>query len=84
MPGSVIATPVAAGVVVARGEPVVVVEAMKMEHTLTAPVAGSVELLVNPGAQVQLDQLLARVVSEAEQSDGETPHALESAKDATL
>ncbi len=69
---------------VAAGEPVVVVEAMKIEHTLAAPVAGSVELLVNPGAQVQLDQLLARIVSDAEQSDGERPHAVESAKDAFL
>lgn len=33
-----------------------------MEHSLTAPVAGTVELLVEPGAQVRLDQVLARVV----------------------
>jgi len=64
MPGSVIATPAAAGTAVAAGDPVVVVEAMKMEHTLTAPVAGTVELLVDPGTQVQLDQILARIVTE--------------------
>lgn len=62
MPGSVIATPVATGTVVAAGAPIVVVEAMKMEHTLTAPIAGRVELLVDPGAQVRLDQLLARII----------------------
>lgn len=65
MPGSVIAAPVASGAVVAAGDPVVVVEAMKMEHALTAPVAGTVELLVEPGAQVRLDQVLARVVAHA-------------------
>ncbi|ATL72376.1 ATP-binding protein [Nocardia terpenica] len=62
MPGSVIAVPAAPGATVAAGAPVVVVEAMKMEHTLTAPLAGTVELLVDSGTQVQVDQLLARIV----------------------
>ncbi|MFR9750917.1 acetyl/propionyl/methylcrotonyl-CoA carboxylase subunit alpha [Nocardia sp. 004] len=63
MPGSVITVPVTAGSTVAAGDPVVIVEAMKMEHSLTAPIAGTVELLVEPGAQVRLDQVLARVVA---------------------
>ncbi|MEV0359322.1 biotin carboxylase N-terminal domain-containing protein [Nocardia sp. NPDC050697] len=63
MPGSVIAVGTAAGTEVAAGDPVVVVEAMKMEHTLTAPVAGTVELLVTPGTQVRLDQVLARITA---------------------
>ncbi len=63
MPGSVIAIPVADGAAVAVGTPVVVVEAMKMEHTLTAPVAGTVEVLVEPGAQVRLDQPLVRIAA---------------------
>ncbi|MFC3962601.1 acetyl/propionyl/methylcrotonyl-CoA carboxylase subunit alpha [Nocardia jiangsuensis] len=63
MPGSVIAIGTAAGTEVAAGDPVVVVEAMKMEHTLTAPVAGTVELLVTPGTQVRLDQVLARITA---------------------
>ncbi|WP_062984040.1 acetyl/propionyl/methylcrotonyl-CoA carboxylase subunit alpha [Nocardia anaemiae] len=63
MPGSVIAVPVANGATVAVGAPVVVVEAMKMEHTLTAPVAGTVEVLVEPGAQVRLDQPLVRIAA---------------------
>ncbi|MFE7743348.1 acetyl/propionyl/methylcrotonyl-CoA carboxylase subunit alpha [Nocardia sp. NPDC057455] len=71
MPGSVIAVPVAAGGVVAAGDPVVIVEAMKMEHSLTAPVAGTVELLVEPGAQVRLDQVLARVLAQAETNHDE-------------
>ncbi|MCP2290533.1 biotin carboxylase N-terminal domain-containing protein [Nocardia amikacinitolerans] len=71
MPGSVIAVPVTSGAAVAAGAPVVVVEAMKMEHTLTAPVAGVVEVLVEPGAQVRLDQPLARVVAESNISERE-------------
>ncbi|MEV6388674.1 acetyl/propionyl/methylcrotonyl-CoA carboxylase subunit alpha [Nocardia xishanensis] len=71
MPGSVIAVPVASGATVAAGAPVVVVEAMKMEHTLTAPVAGTVEVLVTPGAQVRLDQPLARIVAAAETNTSE-------------
>ncbi|WP_433628336.1 acetyl/propionyl/methylcrotonyl-CoA carboxylase subunit alpha [Nocardia sp. CA-120079] len=74
MPGSVIAVPVANGAIVAAGAPVVVVEAMKMEHTLTAPVAGTVEVLVEPGAQVRLDQPLVRITAaptEPETAEGE-------------
>jgi acetyl-CoA/propionyl-CoA carboxylase, biotin carboxylase, biotin carboxyl carrier protein len=61
MPGTVIAVPAAGGQAVRAGDPVVVVEAMKMEHTLRAPVDGVVELLVAAGAQVALDQVLARL-----------------------
>ncbi|MEP6547497.1 MAG: biotin carboxylase N-terminal domain-containing protein [Gammaproteobacteria bacterium] len=42
LPGTVVAVHVAAGGEVARGAPLVTVEAMKMEHTLTAPYAGTV------------------------------------------
>ncbi|UGT57892.1 acetyl/propionyl/methylcrotonyl-CoA carboxylase subunit alpha [Nocardia asteroides] len=63
MPGSVIAAPVTDGATVEVGDPVIVIEAMKMEHTLTAPVAGTVEVLAQPGAQVTLDQVLVRVVA---------------------
>nr|WP_024802104.1 biotin carboxylase N-terminal domain-containing protein [Nocardia sp. BMG51109] len=73
MPGSVIAVPAAAGAVVAAGAPVVVVEAMKMEHTLTAPIAGTVELLVESGRQVQVEQVLARIVPLAAGSDAAPP-----------
>lgn len=70
MPGSVIAVHVQPGTEVAAGTPVVVVEAMKMEHTLTAPVAGTVELLVAAGDQVQVEQVLARIAA-APRPDGE-------------
>ncbi|QBJ95566.1 acetyl/propionyl/methylcrotonyl-CoA carboxylase subunit alpha [Rhodococcus sp. ABRD24] len=61
MPGTVIAVHVASGDDVAAGTAVVVVEAMKMEHTLTAPVDGTVEVLVAAGDQVKVDQPLARI-----------------------
>ncbi len=69
MPGAVIAVSATAGSTVAAGAPVLVVEAMKMEHTLTAPTAGTVELLVDSGAQVQVDQVLARIVPDAESKE---------------
>lgn len=43
MPGTVIAVHVRPGDVVARGDPLMVMEAMKMEHTITAPFEGTVE-----------------------------------------
>ncbi len=70
MPGSVVAVGVSDGDEVAAGTVVVTVEAMKMEHALSTPVAGVVELLVAEGDQVKVDQPLARVVAteEGEQS----------------
>ncbi|WP_373695622.1 acetyl-CoA carboxylase biotin carboxylase subunit [Stenotrophomonas sp. C960] len=43
MPGKIVATLVAAGTEVQRGTPLVVLEAMKMEHTLQAPADGTVK-----------------------------------------
>jgi len=42
LPGKVIALLVEAGAVVEKGTPLMIVEAMKMEHTITAPAAGSI------------------------------------------
>jgi biotin carboxyl carrier protein len=42
LPGTVVAVHVVAGQSVKRGAPLVTVEAMKMEHTLTAPYDGVV------------------------------------------
>lgn len=69
MPGSVIAVNVAADSPVEEGEPVVVVEAMKMEHTLTAPISGRVEVLVSVGDQVKVDQVLARLIPESSEEE---------------
>lgn len=65
MPGTVLAVKAAEGDLVEAGQPLVVVEAMKMEHTVTAPLAGVVaQLPVRAGAQVALDAVLA-VIEEA-------------------
>ena len=61
MPGVVVAVGVEEGADVAAGTVVVTVEAMKMEHALTAPVDGVVELLVAVGDQVKVGQPLARI-----------------------
>lgn len=65
MPGSVVAVRVESGDHVDQGDPIVVVEAMKMEHVLTAPAAGIVTVTAVQGAQVGLDEVLATVVDEA-------------------
>lgn len=62
MPGSVIAVHVAPDSAVQEGDPVVVVEAMKMEHTMIAPIAGRVHLMVEVGEQVKVDQVLAQLI----------------------
>lgn len=61
MPGTVVAVPVASGTAVAAGDTVAVVEAMKMEHRLVAPISGTVTVTVAPGDIVKLDQLVAVV-----------------------
>ena len=59
MPGSVLETQVAAGAKVAKGDLLVILEAMKMEHRITAPRDGVVESVhVNVGEQVENAQLL--------------------------
>jgi 3-methylcrotonyl-CoA carboxylase alpha subunit len=62
MPGRIIAVDVAAGDTVTKGQKLVTLEAMKMEHSLTAPFDGTVsELNAAPGAQVQVEALLVRI-----------------------
>ena len=64
MPGSVVAVNVTDGQMVEAGEVIVVVEAMKMEHSLRTPVAGTSKPLVTVGDQVKLGQPLAVVITE--------------------
>ena len=65
MPGSVIRVAVAQGDTVAAGQPLIWLEAMKMEHTITAPADGIVETLaVVRGQQLSVGDVLA-VITEA-------------------
>jgi acetyl-CoA/propionyl-CoA carboxylase, biotin carboxylase, biotin carboxyl carrier protein len=66
MPGTVTLVQAAVGDRVEAGAPLLVVEAMKMEHVLTAPLAGTVtELGVTAGQQVRLDERVAVVTPPA-------------------
>jgi len=60
MPGSVIAIHAAVGDPVAAGDAIVTLEAMKMEHTVTAPIDGRLaELTIAPAEHVKRGQVLA-------------------------
>ncbi|MFV0459141.1 MAG: acetyl/propionyl/methylcrotonyl-CoA carboxylase subunit alpha [Actinomycetales bacterium] len=61
MPGSVIACFVQEGDTVSAGQPVLAIEAMKMEHSLTSAIDGVVSLHVALGDQVTGEQLLATI-----------------------
>jgi len=64
MPGAVVAVHVADGDSVRAGDPLLSIEAMKMEHPVLAPHDGTVHLLVAIGDQVRRDQPVARVSEE--------------------
>src|SRR5690606_40767914 len=59
MPGTVVAVLVSPGEPVAKGQALVVTEAMKVEQTIQAPRAGTVtEVLVKAGDSIQAGDLL--------------------------
>src|SRR5262249_12270464 len=71
MPGAVTVVEVTEGQAVAAGQGLFVVEAMKMEHVLAAPVDGIVrDLRAKPGATVAKDAVLA-VVEPAPEATGQ-------------
>jgi acetyl/propionyl-CoA carboxylase alpha subunit len=62
MPGKIVQVHVAVGDSVAKGQPLIVLEAMKMEHALTAPFDGTVDALtVRQGDQVSEGIILLRL-----------------------
>ena len=64
MPGRIIAIRVQQGGAVSAHEPLIVIEAMKMEHAVTAPRDGTVaRLAVREGDQVQRGDVLGEVVA---------------------
>jgi len=59
MPGKIIALLVAGGARVERGAPLLILEAMKMEHTVRAPQAGTLRAFrVQVGDQVKMGEQL--------------------------
>jgi 3-methylcrotonyl-CoA carboxylase alpha subunit len=67
MPGSVVALLVSPGQPVSAGQKLAAVEAMKMEHILTAPFSGVVRSVhVAVGQQVTIKQLIVTVTAEEE------------------
>ena len=65
MPGLVVGLLAQVGDVVVAGTPLVVVEAMKMQNALVAPVSGRVAAIaVKPGVAVDSGQLLVTVAAE--------------------
>jgi acetyl-CoA/propionyl-CoA carboxylase biotin carboxyl carrier protein len=67
MPGTVVAVHASDGETIEEGQAVVSVEAMKMEHVLRAPVAGTVHLHARVGEQVARGQELATVTPDSEE-----------------
>src|SRR5690606_24413790 len=71
MPGTVVAVDAAVGAAVARGQTLVVVEAMKMEHALVAPFDGTVAAVhVTAGQQVAMQAPLVEVVAAPDREEG--------------
>ncbi|NBE99096.1 ATP-grasp domain-containing protein [Nonomuraea sp. KC401] len=69
MPGTVLVVKAQPGERVGEGQPLLIVEAMKMEHTVTAPHDGTVtELAVRAGQPVDMDAVLAVVRRESEEA----------------
>ncbi len=74
MPGTVVRVAVEMGDAVRRGQPLLWLEAMKMEHTIAAPATGVVvELPVGVGSHVQVGTILA-ILQPPAASDGHELH----------
>ena len=72
MPGTVVKVLAAPGDAVTKGDPVVVIEAMKMEHTIGAAGDGTVaEILVEVGRQVDIDEVIAVITAADDNENSE-------------
>jgi glutaconyl-CoA/methylmalonyl-CoA decarboxylase subunit gamma len=67
MPGRVVKVLIQAGEAVEHGAPVIIMEAMKMENELQAPVSGTVaRVAVAEGETVEAGQILCEIEAPAE------------------
>ena len=69
MPGAVVAVFAEDGASVEAGDPVLSIEAMKMEHVLKAQAPGTVSLRVGVGTQVAADEVVATIIPIADPSE---------------
>jgi acetyl/propionyl-CoA carboxylase alpha subunit len=73
MPGSVTKVAATVGDLVTAGQPLIWLEAMKMEHTIAAPTGGVLaELNVSAGQQVDVGAVLARIENPPTEDRGES------------
>ncbi|WP_298039413.1 biotin carboxylase N-terminal domain-containing protein [uncultured Microbacterium sp.] len=70
MPGAVVVVHVEDGASVTRGQPLVSIEAMKMEHPVLAPHDGTVHLQIAVGDQARRDQVMATVTPSTTEEEG--------------
>ena len=68
MPGQVVKVMVADGDEVEEGDPIIVLNAMKMEHQVLAPSSGKVSLLCGEGQNVSDGEKLAEILASASES----------------
>ena len=62
MPGKIVSVSAAAGASVTKGQPILILESMKMENTIASPIDGTVSVvLVAAGDAVQHGQTLAEI-----------------------
>uniref|UniRef100_UPI001FF1484D ATP-binding protein n=1 Tax=Arthrobacter rhizosphaerae TaxID=2855490 RepID=UPI001FF1484D len=61
MPGTVVSVAVSNGAIVTEGQLLLAVEAMKMEHQLLAPLAGTVHVTSRSGDLVKADEVVATI-----------------------
>ncbi|SDO73658.1 acetyl-CoA/propionyl-CoA carboxylase, biotin carboxylase, biotin carboxyl carrier protein [Microbacterium sp. ru370.1] len=77
LPGTVVAVHAHDGDTVEAGARLVTIEAMKMEHTVVAPHAGTVRLRTSAGAQVARDAVVATVTPAAERPEPQITEPVE-------
>lgn len=62
MPGKIIDVLAREGSFIQRGEPVVILEAMKMQNEILSPVSGTItKILVKPNSNIMKDDLIAEI-----------------------